>query len=361
MLSENSVVGEKYQVIKRIGGGSFGEIYDGKDIATNESVAIKIEDHHVIPIQLEFESKLYQVMAGGVGVAHIKYFGKIGKDCVMVMEKLSDDLETLFRYCGYKFSLKTVLMLADQILERIEYMHCKNLVHRDIKPENFIMGTNKKKNVVYIIDYGLSKVYRDAKTMKHRPYKEGKHLTGTARYVSLNTHAGIEQSRRDDMESIAYLLIYLLKGSLPWQGIQTEDRDQKFALIYSTKQASPPAVLCHGLPKEFEEYLVSVKNLEYSETPPYSKYRQMFRDLFIRHGYVFDYNFDWVVQQKKKRASLFPTYPNRIHPIMKENDENSPENIQKNELKDEPRKVKRIGIPTWMQYTNPVLGNNSRL
>jgi len=139
--------------------------------------------------------------------------------------------------------LKTVLMLADQMINRVEYVHMKSFLHRDIKPDNCLMGLGKRTNQVYIIDFGLAKKYRDSTTHQHIPYREHKNLTGTARYASVNTHLGVEQSRRDDLESLGYVLMYFLKGSLPWQGLKAGTKKQKYEKISERKIATSVDVL----------------------------------------------------------------------------------------------------------------------
>ncbi|XP_045212458.1 casein kinase I-like isoform X1 [Mercenaria mercenaria] len=286
-------VGNKYRLGRKIGSGSFGDIYLGTDISNGEEVAIKLECVKTKHPQLHIESKIYRMMQGGVGIPTIKWCGAEGDYNVMVMELLGPSLEDLFNFCSRKFSLKTVLLLADQLISRIEYIHSKNFIHRDVKPDNFLMGLGKKGNLVYIIDFGLAKKYRDARTHQHIPYRENKNLTGTARYASINTHLGIEQSRRDDMESLGYIFMYFLRGSLPWQGLKAATKRQKYERISEKKMSTPIEELCKGFPSEFATYLNFCRSLRFDDKPDYSYLRQLFRNLFHRQGFTYDYVFDW--------------------------------------------------------------------
>ena len=166
-------------------------------------------------------------------------------------------------------------------------------IHRDVKPDNFLIGLGKRQHIIYMIDYGLAKRYKDPRTGLHIPYRDDKSLTGTARYASLNTHLGIEQSRRDDLESIGNVLAYFLRGNLPWQGLQAKNRREKYALIREKKISTTTEELCLGFPKEFITYLEYCKNLGFEEDPNYSYMRKLFKDLYISKGFKFDNIFDW--------------------------------------------------------------------
>ncbi|PAA77122.1 hypothetical protein BOX15_Mlig003820g1 [Macrostomum lignano] len=286
-------VGNKYRLGRKIGSGSFGDIYLGTDVTNGEEVAIKLECVRTKHPQLHIESKIYRMLQGGIGVPVVKWCGTEGDYNVMVLELLGPSLEDLFNFCGRKFKLKTVLLLADQLLNRIEFIHSKNFIHRDVKPDNFLMGLGKKGNLVYMIDFGLAKKYRDSKTHQHIPYRENKNLTGTARYASVNTHLGIEQARRDDMESLGYVFMYFLRGTLPWQGLKAATKRQKYERISEKKMQTPVEALCQGYPGEFATYLTFCRSLRFDDKPDYSYLRQLFRNLFHREGFTYDYVFDW--------------------------------------------------------------------
>ncbi|CAL4888499.1 unnamed protein product [Urochloa decumbens] len=294
------IVGSKYKLGRKIGSGSFGEIYLATHVDTYEIVAVKIESSKTNHPQLLYEAKLYNALQGGTGIANIKWCGIDGDENILVIDLLGPSLEDLLVYCGRRFSLKTVLMLADQMITRIEFMHSKGYLHRDIKPDNFLMGLGRKANQVYVIDFGLAKRYRDSTTNRHIPYRENKNLTGTARYASRNTHLGIEQSRRDDLESIGYVLLYFLKGSLPWQGLKAATKKQKYDKISDKKLSTPIEALCKSHPVEFASYFHYCHSLTFDQRPDYSFLRRLFRDLFDREGYQFDYVYDWTLLKCKQ-------------------------------------------------------------
>ena len=292
MTSPLTILG-KYVVKNSIGAGSFGTIYNAVDSESQADVAIKLEPIKNKHPQLEYESRLYQQLAGGAGIPLVHTFGRDGDFNVLVMDKLGQDLESLFNRCSRKFSIKTVAMLGEQMVERLEYIHSKNFIHRDIKPDNFLMGMGPFRNVVFLVDFGLAKCYRH-ESGEHIKYRDDKSLTGTARYASISTHKGHEQSRKDDLEALGYVLVYFLKGSLPWQGLGSSVQN-KTVRIGEIKGSVSATQLCEGLPAELTLYLEYCRNLSFQDRPNYTYLRGLFRGILERHNMVTDYVYDWDV------------------------------------------------------------------
>lgn len=303
-------VGKKYRLGRKIGSGSFGDIYLGTNMTTGEEVAIKLESVKTKHPQLLYESKIYRILHGGLGIPNVRWYGIEGDYNVMVLDLLGPSLEDLFNYCGRRFQLKTVLMLADQLLGRLEYVHTKSFIHRDVKPDNFLIGLGKRQSVIHIIDFGLAKKYRDPRSHQHIPYRENKNLTGTARYASINTHIGIEQSRRDDLESLGYVLMYFIRGSLPWQGLKANTKKQKYERIMDRKMSTSTEQLCKGYATEFRSYFEYCRSLRFEDRPDYAYLKRLFKELFYRKGFQYDNMFDWtVLNLQQERAKLPPERP----------------------------------------------------
>ena len=326
------LIAENFVLLHLIGQGAFGQIYISYNMRDNIAVSIKkeIKKPQKIP-QLKTESKVYQALlninaediSGAKpftqdevqGVPKFYGVGELQDSYYLIMDFLGPNLLELFEYCGcHKFTISTVCLLALQILNRIENIHKHYYLHRDIKPENFLIGMQEKANIIYLIDFGLSKRYKNPKTHQHIPYREGRSLTGTARYVSINTHLGIEQSRRDDLESIGYVFVYFLKGVLPWQGLKNGNR---YTRIMEKKLQIPTEILCYGLPEELIFYLNYCKSLRFEDRPDYDYLRGLFIKLLgtcnVIYGLTkemlkFDWCFEdpntsiWQIYNKKKQG-----------------------------------------------------------
>lgn len=285
----------KFRLQSKIGGGNFGAVYIATDVDSGDEVAIKLEHISVDPSLLECEAEIYGSLAGGPGIPRVYAYETECEYHAMVFDLLGPSLEDLFNFCSRKFSLKTVLMLADQLLCRLEYIHSHGFIHRDIKPENCLMGLGEQGNLLYVTDLGLATERRPAQVNATTGRSMHASLIGTARFASVNGHLGVVQHRCDDLESLGYMLLYFLRGSLPWQGLKATNHDQREELILEKKKAIGAEDLCEGLPWEFAAYFNYIRSVGFDDEPKYSHLRQVFRDLFVRQGLEHDNVFDWTI------------------------------------------------------------------
>ena len=292
----------KYRTIKKLGEGSFGKVYKAE--YNGEYYAIKFEDRAKGQNLLETEATIMSYLKGP-NIPAIKSFGYSGDYNILVMQLMGKSLEELFNK-KLKFSIKTTALLAYQMITVLQYIHDKHIIHRDIKPDNFVMGLNKDNANLFLLDFGLAKKYRSSKTLEQYPYIKKKKLTGTARYASIHALEEMEQSRRDDLESVGYVLMYFLRGNLPWQGLKIKSKEDRYKKILDKKKETTSEQLCKNFPDEFREYLEYSRNLEYTEEPKYEKYRSKFYNLICnKMGEAFDFVYDWTTEYDlKKRKSI---------------------------------------------------------
>lgn len=310
-----------------IGSGSFGKVLYSLNIDQTEEYAIKFEKPSIKNSVLEEELTIYKNLftERTEGLPRIYWYGEYKKYKIMVMDLLGPSLDKFYKICNKQFTVDTTINLGYQMINRIEHVHKMGYIHRDIKPNNFLLGKFNRDcsdNLVYIIDFGLSKDYICPETGKHYEFSDNKRFVGTPRYASLNTHLGYKQSRRDDLESIIYVLIYFLKGELPWQGVKAKTKSEKKEKIKKKKKSMSIDKLCEGIPYEFVEILTHIKTLEFKQQPDYDLYRQMLKKIYEKHFQYSEFIWDWEAlfiktqeypqllnSNKSKYEKLYEGYP----------------------------------------------------
>ena len=247
----NKLIFSKYLIRKKIGKGSFGIVYQGVNTSTNEKIALKVEKREKNQQGTLENEAMRLVYLQGEGIPKVYCYGNNQSHNLLVEELLGKSLEDIFNSYGKPFSLKTVCVLGIEMIKRIQSIHQKYYIHRDIKPDNFMTGRGENEKNIYIIDFGLAKKYYSVSKAQHIKFTTGKHLIGTARYCARNAHRGYEQGRRDDIESIGYVLMYFLLGVLPWQGLKIKKNEDQFEKIAEKKYTTPFEELTEGQPEEF--------------------------------------------------------------------------------------------------------------
>lgn len=299
----------KTKVLHRINYGAYGSIHTGIFLKTDEKVAVKLEPLKSNHPQLLAEGATMRHLENGPGIPTIKWFGSYEpKFNVMVMDLLGPSIQQLLALCGHKFTLKTVLMLADQMLETMDFIHSKDYVHRDIKPDNFVIGRpgTEKENQIYLLDFGLAKKFHRQRFSV--PVISSAYLVhplaGTIRYMGLHAHEGLGDQPRDDLESLSYVFIYLFKGRLPWQGIKgCKSKEEKIAQVRKMKATISPSELCSDMPEQFAAFVDKCRRSRVYDAESSAKnWRKIFRKLGQSLNIEYDNRFDWVV--KKEESGL---------------------------------------------------------
>lgn len=290
-----------YTITKYIASGSFGDVFESRNNKTNELVALKIpiinkeKDGERWLIE---EAKIYNALHKqkseedeNCAVANIKILSnKTLNKKIMIMDLLGPSLESILSK-NKKFTIKSIILIAIQLINTMKYIHDRGYIHRDIKPDNFVIDNNNGEKI-YCIDFGLAKKYVK-KNNEHIPFNKNNKFCGTARYASIAAHKGYTQSRKDDLESIGYMLIYLFRGRLPWEQIKYKDKKEKYRLILEKKESISDEELCKQLPREFLVFFKYVRNMDFDEIPPYKAFTKMFKRLFDSKNFK-NSRLDWV-------------------------------------------------------------------
>jgi len=277
MSNENEIIiGKKYKLLNQIGEGSFGKIFKAENIQTSSLVAIKIEKKHNSSL-LKHEANIYYKCKNIKGIPSIRMFGTEEQYNYIVMDLLGISIDKMREIQSGKFTLKETIIISLQLISCLENLHNIGIIHRDIKPENIL--TNGDINKIQLIDFGLSKYYIDQER-NHLPINTNKKFIGNVRFASINIHNGIEPSRRDDLISLGYIFIVCLKGILPWQNVDSLNKEDKYNKIKNIKSNISLLELCSDIPYEFLSYMSYCYSLKYEDEPKYSYLKNLFVNIY---------------------------------------------------------------------------------
>ena len=298
-LNENKIVFKKYKPIKEIGAGSFGKIYSTIRLEDKSVFAMKTEKRNIYGNSLETEA-YYLMMLKGFGIPELISYGQNAKYNILIETLLDKSLFGMFIRPKKPCNITNICLIALQLIERLEFIHSKNIIYRDVKPENFMIGIEDP-NVIYIIDYGLCKKYRSSKTGRHIQPRYIKKFIGTLKYASSNVLKGKESSRRDDLISLGFALIHLYKRNLPWNSMfQNLDRVDYLNILHS-KETFDDGKLFHHLPEEMVDFLKYVNNLGFEQDPNYSFMKGCFQKILTRMNFHKTcINFSWITSKNIK-------------------------------------------------------------
>ncbi|GLV38340.1 Casein kinase Ialpha [Carabus blaptoides fortunei] len=307
---KNHLINGRYQIQHKLDEGSFSIVYLGTDTLTKKKVAIKVESASYTKPTIPHESAIYRHLNNRDGFPQIFYAGQEKDHNILVMNVLGVSLKHVHDEIGKKFSLKTVVQLADQMLTRLETLHGLHFVHCDLKPANFMMGSGDKSNTVHLIDFGLARQYIcDNKHVNNR----NRNFVGNPAFAACNAHLKRSLARRDDLESLGYILIYFLKGTLPWETTPSQTLQEQFRQIQRIKLSTSTEMLCQGVSPVFLQYFHYVQKLKHEEKPNYDYLRQLFRNLAARLKYNYDNQFDWNKKITAKKVKGVPGPAQGVH------------------------------------------------
>ena len=334
---QGKIIFKKYKLLRLIGEGSFSAVYLGQNMVNKKLYSVKVENTILEKEELLEKEAYILLNLKSFGIPEVISFGRSGNYNILVQTLLGDSLEKIWLENNKSFSIKDICMIAIQTLDRIEYVHSKNYLHRDIKPGNFLVGYPDS-SVIYLIDFGIAKKYRSSRTGKHIQSLKIKKINGTINFLSINAMRGNEQSRKDELESLGYMYIYLAKGGLPWSNIKADKMEDMITKTGKMKSKISVENLCQKLPYEFCQYMNYVKKLSFERKPNYEYLRNLFKNILFRIKERLDNIFSWVdlrnVSKDNNRKSYSSTSKRRSNPfnrlLLKISDLNTKKNV--NEL-----------------------------